>query len=127
MTPLPQGTALPLEVGGAHVVEHQRAVFQMPFGQFLLDLRLARPQPVHRGVEGLGMGLTVTHAIFAATGKRVRKLPVKAGPTAFYVVRQAELSATPASDPETASRFVRADPGCVAQDRRGADSEPTRG
>ena len=55
MTQLPQGTALPLEVGGAHVVEHQRTVFQMPLGQFLLDLGLALPQPVHRRVEGLGI------------------------------------------------------------------------
>ena len=57
MTQLPQGTAHPLEVGGTHVVEHQRAVFQMPFGQFLLDLGLAFPQPVHRRVEGLGISL----------------------------------------------------------------------
>ena len=57
MTQLPHGTAHPLEVGGTHVVEHQRAVFQMPFGQFLLDLGLAFPQPVHRRVEGLGISL----------------------------------------------------------------------
>jgi hypothetical protein len=72
MTQLPQGTALPLEVGGAHVVEHQRAVFQMPFGQFLLDLGLALPQPVHRRVESLGIGLL--HLEDLGQGARARFL-----------------------------------------------------
>ena len=44
----------------------------MPFGQLLLDLRLALFHPVHRGVEGLGLGLL--HLAEFGQGARVRFL-----------------------------------------------------
>jgi hypothetical protein len=40
-----------LERGGRDIVEHQRALAQVPGGQRVLDARLAGQQPVHRGVQ----------------------------------------------------------------------------
>ena len=46
----------PFKVGGGDIVEHQRAVGQVPLGQFRFDLRLALPQPVHGSIEVVFVG-----------------------------------------------------------------------
>jgi hypothetical protein len=51
MTELSQRTMTAFEISGGEVVEHHGAVLQFTFGQFTLDTRLARQQPVHGGVE----------------------------------------------------------------------------
>ncbi len=46
-----QGTGATLVITTRHVVEHHRAVGQMPIRQLPLDLILASQQPVHRVVQ----------------------------------------------------------------------------
>ena len=46
-----QGAAASLHVAGRDVVEHQRAILQVPFGQCRLDGGLTLAQPVERGVK----------------------------------------------------------------------------
>jgi hypothetical protein len=51
VSPLRQGAAAPLEIGRAHIVEHQRSGAEVALGQGGLHRRLAQQQPVHRGIQ----------------------------------------------------------------------------
>ena len=51
---LRQFAAASFEIGGADIVEQQRAMLEMPAGQRGFDKRLLATQPVERGIDLLG-------------------------------------------------------------------------
>jgi hypothetical protein len=62
----------PLHVAGGHVVEYQRAVFQMTFGQCGLNGGLAFKQPVEGGVKFFLLDLPQSQDRAQAGGRGVR-------------------------------------------------------
>ena len=66
-----EGTGPALEGGRGDVIEHERAVFEMPGGERVLDRFLARPQPVHGRVEVVLVGAAQReHLAERARGRR---------------------------------------------------------
>ena len=70
---------MPFHVARRNVVEHQRAVAEMAFGQRGLDGRLAFQQPIERGVEFVLVDLAESERLAEAGGGGCRRECARGG------------------------------------------------
>ena len=69
---LRQLAAASFEIGGADIVEQQRAMLEMPAGQRGFDKRLLATQPVEHGIELLGGDVAELQHLAQRMGGRIQ-------------------------------------------------------